>query len=59
MKGLYRTRLKLKVTQRRLAKAAGVNQGTISRVECGEVIPRSSTVTKINRGISKIESCRS
>jgi len=51
---LRRLRLKAKLTQKELAKKAGVSQSLIARIERGDVNPRLSTIRRIVEALHQV-----
>ena len=52
-RGIIRDRLKAGLTQRELAKRAGVRPETLSRIETGRHTPSVATIEKIDRALKR------
>ncbi len=55
---IRRMRMKLGLSQRELAKMAGVSQSLIARIETGSINPRFETVAKILRALESVARSR-
>jgi DNA-binding XRE family transcriptional regulator len=54
-RGLIRRRIEAGLTQKALAKLAGVRLETISRLEAGKHVPTRETVTRLDNALNRAE----